>query len=132
MRVPSFNPRTRRAQAEARKADEHFFRDNPDRCYRRRPSMPFEREGWRKDSHAEEPITMAIRPNVRTLKHVTIALAGDINAIPDEEAFLATLWGHIQFRIATGNGGPITLIGAHEHAELLRTTGHQVPQEDRP
>lgn len=127
MRVPSVSPRQQKAARQARKDDERFFRQHPDRRYRRRPSLPLEHKGWRRESHLAEPITLVIRPTAMTRDYVTLPLTGDIRQCPDKDEFLSPLWVALQARAHDGPGA--ISFTPEEHARLLEATGCTIDQE---
>lgn len=104
-------------------SDVDFFIYHPKRLYRSRRATLSESANIRSMIDERQPMAIVIRENF-TLR--VVALMGDPEAFPDDEKFLAAFWKLAQMRIETGNGGPITLIGPEEHAELLRSTGHSV------
>ncbi len=126
-RVPNANPRTIRVQEEAKRQTKAFFRANPERRHWVRPTMPHELDDLGRDRHLMSPVTIIIRPDPDSLDHVPLAIGGKLEAFPDDERFLAMLWGHIRIQMSTHKAGaPDITISPSIHAEMLRATGHEV------
>ena len=93
----------------ARAADAAFFREHPQRLYRARTSIAFEREEWGARDHLALPITLVIRPRADIAGWVTVPLCGDLSALPDDDLFLGELWLWLQAAVAVHPDGRATL-----------------------
>ncbi|WP_127143180.1 hypothetical protein [Pelagibacterium montanilacus] len=104
---------------------EQFFRDNPDRLHWVRPTLEHELDDLEVGRHLDTQVTIIVRQDTGTLRHTPLPIHGDIRNFPDDERFLAMLWGQLRLAMDSHKpGGPDIRFTAAIHEMLLRATGH--------